>query len=604
MAAQTLAQMFLEATEQFPREDCFSYRGSDGKYVHVSSVEARHRVRALRHGLKSLGVAPGDRVAILSENRLEWVLSDLGALCAGAVTVPIYPTLLPATIEYILADCQPVVVFVSTEEQAAKIHEIRDRLPSLRDVVAFERTMLPEIMPFDKLLQIGGNHAADLPEPPGGDYVPTDKDAPCSIIYTSGTTGDPKGVTLSHWNFVSNVLAIGQLFHFSTADKVLSFLPLSHVLERMAGYYTMVHNGVGIAFAERMETVPQDIIEVGPTIIISVPRLYEKIYGKTITTAKSGGFVKQNIFFWAREVGMRCARRRVEGKPVGAWLGFQHKVADTLVFSKLRAKLGGNIRFMVSGGAPLNARINQFFYGAGLYIMEGYGLTETSPVLTCNSDSGYRFGSVGKPIPDTEIRIADDGEILARGPQVMPGYYKNEAATTEMIDAEGWLATGDIGHIDEDGFVFITDRKKDVIVTAGGKNIAPQPIENQFRSNKYVSQIVVVGDRRQYLSALIVPDFETLRGFAGEQGIDQSLSDAELVEQPRVQELFNDLLIRSNHELPGFSQIKKCALLAREFTLEAGELTPTMKVKRFAIATKYRDVIASMYPAGLPGEED
>jgi long-chain acyl-CoA synthetase len=602
MSAQTIPELFLTAVREFPRPDCFSYRDESGQYVSVSSEEALRRVKALRMGLKSLGVQPGDRVALLSENRIEWALADLGSLCAGAVTVPIYPTLLPDTIEYILSESEPVVVFVSTEEQAAKIHQIRDRLPSVRDVISFERTSLPDILTLDKVKQIGQNLLEDNPPAPRDECAEIDKDSPCSIIYTSGTTGNPKGVVLSHWNFVSNVLNIKDQVPISSADICLSFLPLSHVLERMGGLFTMLAVGAGIAYAERMDTVPQDILDVQPTFMISVPRLYEKIYGKALGTAAGAGFPKKNIFFWARTVGIKMAQMRADGESPGGWFKFQYAVADKLVFSKLRAKLGGRIQLMISGGAPLNMKINQFFNGAGLNILEGYGLTETSPILTANTFHNFRFGSVGKPIPDTEIKIAEDGEIMARGPQVMLGYYKNEAATREVLSEDGWFATGDIGKFDEDGFLYITDRKKDLIVTAGGKNIPPQPIENKYVANKYVAQAVVIGDKRQYLSALIVPNFETLEEFGAGKGL-SAMSPSDLVKHPEIHKLFEGIVESMNGDLPGFSQVRKFALLEREFTLDDGELTPTMKIKRFAINRMYKETIDTLYPAPLEGED-
>jgi len=603
MDVKTIPQLFLAAVRERARTDCFAHREADGKWHHVSSDESLRRVMALRHGLRSLGVQAGDRVAILSENRIEWCITDLGSQCAGAITVPVYPTLLPDAIAEILADCEPVTIFVSTGEQAAKIHQIRDRLPFLRDVVSFDRTELPDIMSFGRLLEMGGNLAAEDPRDPADDCVAVDPDEPCSIIYTSGTTGTPKGVMLSHRNFVSNVLEIPALFDFTPVDRCLSFLPLSHVLERMAGFYTMIYMGVGIHFAERMDTVPRDIGEVRPNVIVSVPRLYEKMYAKILGTAMGSSGVKRNIFFWARNVAVRCAQREIEGRPLSTGLSLQRALADKLVFGKIRQRLGGRMRFMISGGAPLSVKINQFFNGAGLSICEGYGLTETSPVLTCNTMAVKRFGSVGKALPQTEVRIAPDGEIIVRGPQVMRGYWNRPESTSEVLGPDGWLATGDIGHLDEDGFLFITDRKKDLIVTAGGKNIAPQPIENRFQVNKYVSQVVVVGERRQYLAALVVPDFGTVGEFAEREGLVASTPEA-LVASPEVQTLFQKQLDALNSELPGFSQIKKCSLLEREFTLEAGELTPTLKVKRFAISRKYRDVINAMYPTELPGEED
>ena len=602
MSVQTLPELFLAAVQNHPRPDLFSFRDESGKYVDVSSEEALRRVSALRYGLKSLGVKPGDKVAILSENRIEWALSDLAGLCAGGVTVPIYSTLLSDTIEFILNDCQPAVILVSNEEQAAKIHQIRDRLPFLKDVVAFDDVALPGIMGFQQLLRIGQNLAEESPSTPGKDWATVDKNDPCSIIYTSGTTGNPKGVVLSHWNFVSNVQATQSIFPVFPTDKCLSFLPLSHVLERMAGYYTIINGGGGIAYAQRMDTVPVDIMEVKPTVLISVPRLYEKIYAKAMATAVGAGGMKKRIFFWAREVAMQCAKLEERGKHPKGWLAVQRTVATAMVFKKLRAKLGGNIRFMVSGGAPLGTKINQFFFGCGLTIFEGYGLTETSPVLSCNYTGHMRFGSIGHVLPGTEIKIAEDGEIMARGPQIMLGYFNNEAATREVLDEDGWLATGDLGNFDDEGFLYITGRKKDIIVTAGGKNIAPQPIENRFTADKLVTQMVVIGDRRQFLSSLIVPNFEVLDEWAATNGVNAPTT-AELLAHPKVLALYQGLLDKVNADLPGFNQIKKFTLLNREFTLEEGELTPTMKVKRFAINRKYESVINRMYPAPVPGEE-
>ena len=602
MPIQTLADLFLTAVRDKPRDDCFSTRDETGTWQHVSSADAKRRVLNLRHGLRSLGIEPGDRVAILSENRLEWILTDMACHCAGAVVVPVYPTLLPDAIATILQDCEPVAVFVSTGELTAKIHSVREQLPFVKDVITFEHTELPNMTGFARLLEIGANLLQDLPED-APECVTTAPDDPCSIIYTSGTTGTPKGVVLSHRNFVSNVLSILELFPFGERDRCLSFLPLSHVLERMAGYYTMVVSGVGIAFAERMDTVPRDIMEVKPHIIISVPRLYEKMYGKILGMAMAAGFPKKHIFFWGRGIAFELARLKAAGQRPRGLLAVKARIADALVFSKLRAKLGGRMKFMVSGGAPLATRINEFFNGAGLMICEGYGLTETSPVLNCNAPGRMRFGSVGQAIADTEVRIAGDGEILVRGPQVMQGYWGRPEATREVLDEEGWLATGDIGHLDDDGYLYITDRKKDLIVTAGGKNIAPQPIENKLAINQYVTQVVVVGDRRPYLSALVVPNFEALDGFAASHGL-QGADPATLVASPVVQDLFQRQIEQLNADLPGFSQVKKISLLERELTLEAGELTPTMKIKRFAVARIYRDVIRGMYPTELPGEED
>ncbi|HPF35974.1 MAG TPA: long-chain fatty acid--CoA ligase [Candidatus Krumholzibacteria bacterium] len=594
MSVQTIPQLFFDAVAQRPRPDMFSAKDAGGTYRDISSEEMQRRVRAVRLGLDALGVGRGDRVAILSENRVEWALTDLAALALGAVDVPIYPTLLPETIEYILKDCEPKAVFVSNAEQAGKIDEIRAGLPFLTDVISYDAVAVPNVMTFAKLEQMGASMAEKLPQSAADEVGPAEPEDLCSIIYTSGTTGNPKGVMLSHWNFVSNVLDAVSLIDIGTEDKVLSFLPLSHVFERMAGYYTMVYAGTGIAYAEGVDTVADDMGVVKPTVMVSVPRLYEKIYDKVNAAAMSGGPAKRTIFGWAKKVGKEVCHLEQAGGTAGGWLKVQQGIVDRLVFSKLRARTGGRLRFFVSGGAPLAVHINEFFYAAGLTVLEGYGLTETSPVISVNTFERNRIGSVGPVIPSTEVRIADDGEILARGPGIMLGYYNNPEATAETIDEEGWLHTGDIGHLDKEGYLFITDRKKDILVTAGGKNVAPQPIENQLKKNKFIGQVVVVGDRRPYLACLIVPNFEELEAWAKLHHVGWS-DHAELLAKPEVLEKFQRGLDRANAKLPSFGTIKRFGLVKDEFTLERGELTPTLKVKRNVIQREYADLIDRMY---------
>ena len=604
MTVRTIPELLWAAVSERPRPDCLAYREDDGPYLPMSSQRVLERVRDLSLGLRSLGVGPGDRVAILSENRYEWALSDLAALACGAITVPIYATLLPPAIQYILADCEPVAIFLSSPEQAAKLAAIRENLPSLRHAITFDETGLAGAVRLQQLEESGRAAAAGKAAAEDAAYwTGGDPHGVCSIIYTSGTTGDPKGVVLTHDNFVSNIVNVTAVVYFGPEDVCLSFLPLSHVLERMAGYYSMLYRGVAIYYARRFDTLGEDMALARPTMMISVPRLYEKIHGGAANAAAAAGFPKRQIFFWARRVAIRWAEATVDGPAPDLRLKLAHAVADRLVFTKLRAKLGGRVRIMVSGGAPLNPRIIKFFNGAGALILEGYGLTETSPVLTCNKVGAIRFGSVGRVIPETEVKIAGDGEILCRGPQVMRGYYKNEAATREVLDTDGWLATGDIGHLDADDYLFITDRKKELIVTAGGKNIAPQPLENGLMADKYITQAVVIGDRRSFLSALIVPDFVNLKHYADHRDLGVG-TPAELVAHPRVQRLYQRIVDGLNAEHPGFSQIRKFTLLPREFTLADGELTPTLKIKRFEIGRAYRGVIDGMYPVEATGDED
>jgi long-chain acyl-CoA synthetase len=603
MPVRTIPELLWSAVRERPRPDCLAYREGNGPYVPVSSAQVLERVRNLSLGLRSLGVAPGDRVAILSENRYEWALADLAALACGAVTVPIYPTLLAPAIEYILADCEPVAIFLSSPEQAAKVAAGRGKLPSLRHAITFDETELAGAIALRQVEEAGRTAAAGAAADDAAYWTGGDPHGVCSIIYTSGTTGNPKGVVLTHDNFVSNIVNVTKVVYFGPEDVCLSFLPLSHVLERMAGYYSMLYRGVAIYYARRFDTIAEDLALARPTMMISVPRLYEKIHGGAATAAAAAGFPKRQIFFWARRVAIRWAEATVDGPAPGLRLKLAHAVADRLVFTKLRARLGGRVRLMVSGGAPLNARIIKFFNGAGALILEGYGLTETSPVLTCNKVGGIRFGSVGRVIPETEVRIAEDGEILCRGPQVMRGYYRNETATREVLDEDGWLATGDIGHLDDDGYLFITDRKKELIVTAGGKNIAPQPLENALVADKYIAQAVVIGDRRSYLSALIVPDFANLKRYADNRQLGVE-TPAELVAHPRVLRLFQRIVDSINNELPGFSQVRKFTLLPREFTMAEDELTPTLKLKRFEIGRRHRGAIDGMYPVEAHGVDD
>jgi long-chain acyl-CoA synthetase len=413
-----------------------------------------------------------------------------------------------------------------------------------------------------------------------------------TLIYTSGTTGNPKGVMLTQDNLYSNVIATKTSLQVSTSDLALSFLPLSHIFERTGDYFLFA-NGVRIAYAESIDTVPANMSEVKPTMMMSVPRLYEKIYARVVENAVAGGAVKQRIFFWAKSVGERWADEKLAGREPAGLLALQYAIAQKLVFSKLKERTGGNLRFFVSGGAPLSPEIAKFFYSAGLIILEGYGLTETSPVISTNTFEHYRLGSVGRPIPGVEVMIAADGEILTRGPHVMRGYYNLPEATTDAIDEEGWFRTGDIGEL-TDGYLRITDRKKDIIVTAGGKNLAPQPIENMLKTNKYVSQAVMIGDKRSFPIVLIVPEWDQVEKWAASQGI-RWTSRAELLAMPTIEtkmekEVKTQLVGLASYETP-----KKIALLEHDFSVERGELTPTLKVKRRVIDKTYKPLIDSLY---------
>jgi long-chain acyl-CoA synthetase len=592
-APGTLTKLFFEAVSKFNRPDALQVKVA-GAYKPISHSEVADRVRHAARGLASLGVRRGDRVGILSENRPEWAIADFACLTAGLTDVPIYPTLPADQIAYILKDSGAVAIFVSNKEQAEKIRQIRSQVPALKTVVAFDDVPGLANMSMGDLEKRGAegetsSSIATYRE----DALLVKPDDLATIIYTSGTTGEPKGVMLSHDNIYSNVEASRKAIPFEGKDVGLSFLPLSHIFERMAGHYMMFATGTSIAYAESIDTVAANMGEVRPTLVLSVPRLYEKMYARILETALTGGFLKKKIFFWARGVADRWATEKLSGKEPGGLLAVQYGIAQKLVFSKLKTRTGGRLRYFVSGGAPLSPDINKFFYAAGLEILEGYGLTETSPVIAVNTPENFRIGTVGKPIDGVEVKIAADGEIMTRGPHVMKGYYNKPEATRESIEPDGWFHTGDIGEL-RDGFLAITDRKKDIIVTAGGKNIAPQPLENKVKTNKYVAQAVMLGDKRKFPSMLIVPNFDQLERWAKERNIIWT-DRAQLLRMPTIQakmeqEVNQELAGAAHFELP-----KKIGLIEHDFSIEKGELTPTQKVKRRAIDKNYKKLIDSLY---------
>ena len=592
-APGTLNQLFFDAADRFKKPDALQYR-KDGTYRPISHAEIIERVRHLARGLSSLGVRRGDRVAILSENRPEWAIADFACLTAGMTDVPIYPTIPAEQIAYILKDSGAAAIFVSNQVQAEKIRQIRGQLSALKAVIAFDDVPGLANMSIGELEKRGrqGENRETIATY-REDALTVRPDDVATIIYTSGTTGEPKGVMLTHDNIFSNVQAARKAIPFEGEDTALSFLPLSHIFERMGGHYLMWATGTSIAYAESIDTVPVNLQEVKPTIVLSVPRLYEKMYARVLETALTGGFLKKKIFFWARGVADRWASERLAGRTPAGMLASQYGLAQKLVFSKLKARTGGRLRYFVSGGAPLAPEINKFFYAAGLEILEGYGLTETSPVIAVNTPANFQIGTVGKPIDGVEVAIAADGEILTRGPHVMKGYYNKPEATREAIDPDGWFHTGDIGEI-RDGFLAITDRKKDIIVTAGGKNIAPQPLENKVKTNKYVAQAVMIGDKRKFPSMLVVPNFDQLEKWAMKRNIIWT-DRAQLLRMPTIQakmerEVATELQGAAHFEVP-----KKIGLLEHDFSIESGELTPTQKVKRRVIDKNYKTLIDSLY---------
>ncbi len=565
-----------------------------GRWVDIGYRDMAERVQDLSIGLQELGVRRGDRVAILSENRPEWAIADYACLAARCTDVPIYPTLPARQAEYILRDSGAVAVLVSNAAQLEKVAKVRERLPALAHIIALDDSAAgPGVLRFEQVLERGRAARARHPNWKASALEVVADDL-ATLIYTSGTTGDPKGVMLSHGNIASNVTTSVALFSFTAEDECLSFLPLSHIFERMFGHYCMFHAGVVINYAQSVDTVPADMQEIRPHLMASVPRLYEKIYSRVLDSVRTSSPLRKRIFAWSRQVGERWAEATIARRRVSPALKLQRAVADRLVFAKLRARTGGRIRFFISGGAPLSPEIARFFYAAGLPILEGYGLTETSPVMAVNTFQDHRLGTVGKAIPDVEIRIAPDGEIVTRGPNVMCGYFNKPQATAEAIDEEGWFHTGDIGIIDADGYLSITDRKKDLIVTAGGKNIAPQPIEILAKTSKFVSSAVMIGDRRPFPIMLVVPNPAQVKGWVEHKGLpDGDLQ--QLLEHPDVRQKIEREVRMTLRDLAQFEMPKKLLILPNEFTVEAGELTPTLKVRRRIVEEHNRQAIEALY---------
>ena len=580
-------------------------RVSNGVISGLGGREVRDRVREIALGLGALGLKRGDRLAVISESRPEWLHVDLAAQTLGVVDVPIYPTLSASQTEYILQDCGARFAVVSSLEQLAKVRDIAPRLSLLQTIVMLDPGWAREpsdrlaILSLTELAEQGSariregrgvvkeyNDASKLVQP--GDLA--------TIIYTSGTTGEPKGVMLTHHNLVTNLVASAELLPVGQDDIALSFLPLSHSFERLASYLYLAA-GVTIVFAESMETVARDLQVVKPTVITGVPRVYEKLHARIFEKGAAATGLRKTIFRWAVKLAQNRGRTLSRaGKPPDVFEGVRARLADKLVLAKVREAVGGRVRFMVSGSAALPAHIGEFFYGAGLTIMEGYGLTETSPVLTVTPPTAVRFGAVGKAIPGVELRIAEDGEILARGPNVMQGYYNKPAETAEVLK-DGWFHTGDVGSLDADGYLHITDRKKDLIVTTGGKKIAPQPLEAKLKTHPVVAEAIVIGEGRKFVSALFVPNGPAL---AAAIGAPVDADPATLVTRPEAGALFQAALDDVNRELGQFEKLKKFGFLPKPLTQEEDELTPSLKVRRKVIERKYKDIIEKMYDGNVP----
>jgi long-chain acyl-CoA synthetase len=588
----TLVDLFFEAIEANRGWVAFQRMESERSLVDIGYDEVLLLVKQVVAALQARGIARGDRVAILAENRPEWAIVDYGCLCAGVLDVPVYTTLTAPQISYLFEDSGCRLVFASGAEQMEKVLEAAAGGGLQIGVVVFDPpAVLPDgVITWEQFLESGRDRAEAWPvEEFRQAASQVEPDDVATLIYTSGTTGDPKGVMLTHDNIASNVRAVSSVFDITQADNTVSFLPLSHVLQRMIDYL-FFRVGCRIAYPRSIKTLVADLSVIRPTIVVSVPRIYEKIYNGVVDARG----LKKALIDWAVRVADRAADVRLSGGQPSGLLGLEYRIADRVVFSKVKKAVGGRLRFFVSGGGPLAPALCRFFYSIGLTVLEGYGLTETSPVTNVNTLEDFRIGTVGKPIPGTEVRIASDGEILVRGPQVMKGYYKKPEATAECLGSDGWLATGDVGELDGEGFLRITDRKKDIIVTAGGKNVAPQPIENRLKTHPLIEQAIMIGDRRRYCVMLIVPAFDPLEAWARDAGI-QWQGRESLVADPRVVEHVQSEALGMLGDLASFETPKKFALLPEELTEENGFLTPSLKVKRRVVDEQLADVIDRLY---------
>ena len=601
---RTIAELPFFASGRFPKPDLLG-RCENGTVVKVSGRELIERVREIGLGLQGLGLAAGDRVLLLAESRPEWLLADFAILASAAVTVPAYPTLSAEQIGAIARDSGSSIAIVSTFALLEKLLAVAPGLPALRLIVVSDpehadaARSITAPVPIHIMRDVAEAGAKSIRDGWGVARAFHDRAKAiqprelATIIYTSGTTGEPKGVMLSHANLLANIEAVAQVLKVSDEDVALSFLPLCHGFERLVSYIYLT-NGVSMIFAESIDTVARDIRIVRPTVMTGVPRVYEKLHARVVAKAHEEGGLKRAIFGWASGVAMKRGVTLSAEKKLSPWLALQSAIAERLVFRRIREGVGGRARLLVSGSAPLSPPLAQWFYGVGLTLLEGYGLTETSPVIAAPTLEHVRFGTVGRPLPNVQVRIASDGEILAKGPNVMLGYY-NRPEETAAVMQDGWFHTGDIGELDADGYLKITDRKKDLLCTSGGKKIAPQPIEGALRDHEWIGEAILLGDRRNYLTALLVPDFAAVVRQLGVEPPKDQPAAAALLARPDVRARFAEAVEAVNAKLAQFEKIKKFHLLQRELTQAAGELTPTLKVKRRIVEAEFQREIDAMY---------
>jgi long-chain acyl-CoA synthetase len=592
---KNLIEMFFDVAEKYSDKTALLYK-ENGKYIGIDYNEFRERVVYFASGLISMGISQNDKISILSENKPEWAICDLGIIYSGGITVPIYPTLPEKQIEYMLNDASVKLIIISRPKHLEKINNIYKNVNSLSFVITLFKCIEKyefKIMRFDEVINSGKENFRYNKSKIDELWTRTDSDDVSTIIYTSGTTGYPKGVMLTHRNVLSNIESCLQALYMSYNDVFLSFLPLSHILERTAGQFLVFYIGATIAYAESIATIRENTIEVKPTVIITVPRIFEKMYYTIKLTIEKKPKTIKKILLLCLNWGLEYRKEREIGK-ISLSTKIKRLIGEILVCKKLRRVVGGRLRFYICGGAHLDIKIGEFFDSVGIKIIEGYGLTETSPVIAVNRLKDYKIGTVGKVIPGVEVKIAEDGEILTRGNNVMKGYYNDEEGTKIVIDEEGWFHTGDLGFLDRDGYLYITDRKKNIIVISSGKNIAPQLIEELILTSKYIEQIIIVGHKRKYLSALIVPNFENIKDYGKTRKIIYKNID-DLIQHNEIYNLIKREIEIISKNLNDFEKIKKITLLNKEFSIESEELTPSYKIRRNIIEKKYMDIINKMY---------
>ncbi len=595
--------LLFEETVKKNRDIVAFYEKKGGEWIGTTYKQARDKIEDIAMGLEKLGYQKGDRIGILSENRPEWIMTDFACAHFGFVTTPIYSTLIPKQISYIIKNSGAKLIFVSNQEQAEKIIKIKKQLTHshslhrIKQMIVFDSNInYPQewIINYSELLEIGDKHKKKINYSLEDEGKKRKKEDLWTLIYTSGTTGDPKGVMLTHFNVATNIQSAQSVINFEPNRRWLSFLPLSHSLERVASQLNF-WLGSTIYFAESLEKIGENLKDAKPHHIVSVPRIYEKIYAKILDGVNKASPAKQKIFYWAKAIGSEVSKKYIQKnkKPKGM-LNIKYQLAKKMVFNKISSALGGEFLFGISGGAPLPKVIGEFFAAAGIIILEGFGLTETTPITNATLLDNIKFGKVGPTIPDVEMKIAKDGEILFKGPNIMKGYYKNPKATKEVIDSDGWLHSGDIGIIDGDGNLQITDRIKNIIVTSSGKNIAPANIEQQLSKSPLIDQIIVLGDNRNFLIAVIVPVRENIEVLASSHHISYN-NYKELLEKFSTYEIVENDLKKYQTDLARYEQIKKFILIDKAFSIENGNLTPSMKIKRKVVEDKYKNEINLLY---------